>query len=299
MNFKFISGLMLAGVVALSSCTIKDSDEPKAGEGRLVGISAMSMQFLSLTYNNEGKVTQLADAFTGTKVTIDYSAKSIEMLEYDDYSEWDEDAEDYIEKIYLENKTTWKNCVFDSNGYIKSADATEIDYDRDGNVMGQDAYPISFSYSPNGNITQFVIKDAQGDEITNYEWRDGLLNKVSWEDGYVNYNYYMDGPDNYNRQWVPWWGNGDPSFLAMTGILGVAPVKLVTNTYMKDRSDTERMEYYYSLTESGYIAAMRTSGEAEYTFNFNYVKTKSQDEPMTLASNHKKSGFNMFRKKRK
>lgn len=301
MNFKFFSGLMLTGVVALSSCTIKSGDEPQAGKGRLVGISSMSVPMMSITYNNDGKVTQIADAFSGHKLTINYSSKTIELLEYDEYSEWDEITGDSKEVWYIENKTTWKNCEFDSNGYLLSANATEIVYDTDSNIMAQYDYMAKWIYNPNGNLSQFIIIDQQyGNEITDYEWNDGLLTKVFIDEHqYTIFSYDEDAPDNFNRQWVPWWGNGDPSFMCMSGLFGVAPVKLITSSYYKEGSETEKISYYYSLTDSGYIAAMRTTGEIDLTFNFNYVKTKGESDVEMTNRAPKKTNFKMFRKNRK
>lgn len=293
-----VKSLPILAIIALSSttvsCTIKNDDEPKPGKARLESITVMSIPFFAMTYDNSGRVIQFSDMMSYSKTTIDYSKRVMEILEYDITYKGD---------VYLSSSLIWNGFEQNSNGYIISANATETDYDYGGNVTQEYKYPVKFEYNSNGNLTQFtIVDDVDGDEITNYEWRDGLLHKVTWEGAYINYSY-DSAPDNYNRQWVPWWG--DPSIYAISGLFGVAPVKLITNAFIKhENGETESMSFFYSMTESGYISGMIMGEEYDDSAPvsyFNYKNTRGIGEVNfeKMHKNKRKSEFEFFHKKNK
>ena len=290
MNSKIFYGALIGAVgMIASSCTIKESDEPEVGSGRLESISSMTIPFLGITYDNSGRVTQISDAIMATKITVNYSANRLEWLEYNS---------DDGETTYIDYKTVWNNFETNSNGYITAANAVETDYERNGSIRQEYAYRVLFQYNANGNLTRFTIVDNEyGDEITNYEWRDGLLLETSYDDGNVTYGY-NNAPNNYNRQWVPWWG--DPAQLALTGLLGVAPVKLISSARVNENYGYSETNYfYYNLTDAGYIASMKISGYDfdGMVFNFSYANTKSPEffEFSNTSFNAQKNRF--FHKK--
>lgn len=296
MNVKSAVYCLLGGLVlCTSSCTISDSDEPTVKSGRLQSINVMSVPFYAITYDASGRVIQLSDAISQTKTTIDYSAKRLQWEEFDE--RYDRDGNLISYRSY---KTIWNNFELNSNGCIVSAYATEIEYDYNGEENQRFEYPVTFDYDGNGRITRFTIVDpVDRDEITLYQWRDGLLNEVVYEDEGIKFDY-TDAPQNFNRQWVPWWG--DPSSLAITGLMGEAPVKLISKSIINEGFGySETSFFYYNLTDTGYISGLRMidSYGDNLTFSFSYTNTRNEDLPFSFERHQGKRSFSMFHKRNK
>ena len=261
MQFKLKSLMKTAGrsvMVALLpvmavSCTLSEPDalSGNGSTGRLDSISFMNQSMYYFSYDNEGRMTEIASPYAEMKILIQYDPIVITMNDYTE--DYDYETEKYT--LRLSDQIVMKNVVTDANGNITAYDATEYRYDEYGNVISSetDTYHQTLQYDSNGHL--IYMSDPDGQTPSRYVWDNGCLMSCNMTDE-GGYTFEYSDIENKTKEWCPLWG--DPATLFMTGLFGNGPDRMVSRVVYNDGPYTDINLYFaYKLNTAGQISAIR------------------------------------------
>lgn len=284
---KFGTGLLAATSLILGSCTIheRDKEPTEPGSARLKTITLYGSVMTSLSYDSNGRLTNIGDLMTASRLKISYSPLT---MVYEGYHE------SYFDMATLTEKITWSNIKTNADGYIISADIHSEEYDF--NDFGEDDIYIdngasTYTYDSQGHLQKIEILYTDGIlEVTDFVWKDGLLTQMTLDEDYYQIYTYENALPNINYQWIIYWGD---LFYFSSGLLGKAPSKYISTIQDFDHGYPDNYaDLHYQLNEAGYVSSLQMledmDGSEYVKFSFNYESTRGFEEPLSQPETLKK-----------
>lgn len=284
-------GLMAGLALFLGSCTISDkNNEPtEPGSAKLKTISLYGTVMTSYSYDSNGRLTNIGDLMTGSRIKISYSPFTMVYEGYHD---------EYFDTATPTEKITWSNIQTNSDGYMISANlrSEEYNYDSWGNTEYIDEGVSTYTYDSEGHLLSIQNNFTDGDvEVSSFTWENGLLTRMILDEDDFQIFTYENALPNVNYQWIPYWGD---LVYFCSGLMGKAPSKYISTIEDYYGNQLENyVDYHYSLNEGGYVSQLQTLVDTDGTeyikFSFNYESTRAFEDNFKMENVGKKlSTFN-------
>lgn len=310
MTFNTVKCTAIALVaLTMTSCTLDDPENSKAtgDNASLSYITLAGAKAITYDYDTQGRLTSIASLLYGIDVNISYNPLTIEYIERDETSTWDEATDDYVYHLYISSRTVLSDIQLNSNGYITQCTETETNYNSNGVTTSHSTSSVYYTYNSKNQLIKSNYGSLNSNDYTIFEWDSkGNLTYTTDSDSSINQREtvsitYSD-TENAHSQWSFFWVEfvGD----MLTGYFGVAPAYLPSSfSYQYGTNTPEVTQLSYKLNNAGYIQNEMIYEDGDlFTVTYHYgnasiASTASAVQAKSISAQPRHKAKSMFHKK--
>lgn len=254
------AALILA--VSASSCHLSDpeglDDPAAAGSTRLTSISLYSMNLITYSYDDLGRLSRIAYRMGDIEIDFGYSPATITIPEYQGSEFSDRDI--------------WSDITFNADGTVARWKDEEYRYDHTANSwVLDDTYYQSCDYDSDGHLVRF----DNGDDPMLLTWENGDLKKIVSEDHGTDpdtdITVLYTNLENKTGQWSAFWM--PLAIYGTTGLFGKAPRHLPARFSGTEQGSPADAEFAYQINNFGMIALEKMVYEdVTSVYQYNYAQ---------------------------
>lgn len=277
---KIFAGALTLLAVLTVSCTVSEPESdgtPTGNNARLVSLSYYGINFMKVSYDRQGRVTEIRTGGSEEYDLYQFSYDPFEVMceEWGEVTHYDETTGAWTNSTELRERDRWHDIKLSTSGYITAMHVTSVDYTVAGMPEGDASTShVLCHYDDEGHLTRI---NADSD-VTVCHWDpQGRLTSVEYTESDADHNgsykatwEYSSFP-NTHLQWDPMLPLVGP--VQITGIFGKAPsyfVKSVVTQYTNQQY-TEEMQFSYRLNSNGFVSQSLYGDEydaIQYTWKY-------------------------------
>lgn len=260
---KIFAGALTLLAVLTVSCTVSEPESdgtPTGNNARLVSLSYYGINFMKVSYDRQGRVTEIRTGGSEEYDLYQFSYDPFEVMceEWGEVTHYNETTGAWTNSTELRERDRWHDIKLSTSGYITAMHVTSVDYTVADMPEGDASTShVLCHYDDEGHLTRI---NADSD-VTVYHWDpQGRLTSVEYTEADTDHNgsykatWKYSSFANTHLQWDPMLPFLGP--VQITGIFGKAPSYFVQSvvTEYTNQQYTESAQFSYRLNSNGFVS---------------------------------------------